>query len=188
MSSSGRQGNQCRHMETTCKWIKFLHSESVAAKLRSNALATPFLRILWEVRNPVYWWVCDSVTLILAYVSFDFFNAIMLSRGDSAQGRFQDVAARGGQKAQGGNIFKCNIRCMQQPPRKKSFGTCKLYSHLTRPRKLYKYGPRTSWAPPFDVLQLGQGKRQDCRRFSPLPLDSCFMSHKPQHIRRFAIQ
>jgi len=92
---------------------------------------------------------------------------------------------------------------MQQPPRKKSLAICKIYAHLTRPRKLYRYERRTGWTPSFDVLQLEQAKRQeiaqfanrskcyllvDCPRLSPLPLASSFMSHKLQHIRRFAIQ
>ena len=53
----------------------------------------------------------------------------------------------------------------------------------TRPRKLYRYECQTSQAPPFVLLQLGQGKRQeiayfanrwnfylfvDCSRVSPL--------------------
>ena len=49
------------------------------------------------------------------------------------------ISQQGGQKSQGGHICKYNIECMQQPPRKKSHVTCKLYSHLPRPRKLYRY-------------------------------------------------
>jgi len=57
-----------------------------------------------------------------------------------------------GQKSQGRHIFKYNIGCMQQPPRKKSLAICKLYSHLTRPRNLYRYERRTGCATSFDVI------------------------------------
>ena len=83
---------------------------------------------------------------------------------------------------------------MQQPPRKKSLVTCKLYSHLPRPRKSCRYLRRTKRAASFAVLQLGQGKRQeivdyanrcniyllvDCSRVSPLarPPLSCRTSY-----------
>ena len=59
----------------------------------------------------------------------------------------------------GGNIFKYNVGCVQQPPRKKSLA---IYNIIhTRLIKLYRYGRRTCGAPEFDVLQLGQGKRQE---------------------------
>jgi len=70
------------------------------------------------------------------------------------------MSQHGDQKSQGGHIFKYNIGCMQQLPRKKSLAICKLYSHLTRPKKLHRYERRAGWAQSFDVLQLGQGKRQ----------------------------
>jgi len=41
---------------------------------------------------------------------------------------------------------------MQQPSRKKSLAICKLYSHSTRPRNLYRYERRTCWATSFDVI------------------------------------
>ena len=82
------------------------------------------------------------------------------------QGRRQDVAAGGGKNHKRGHIFKYNVECMQQPPWKKSLAICKLYSRLTRPRKLYRYERRTGWAPSFDVLQLGQGKRQELAYFA----------------------
>jgi len=47
---------------------------------------------------------------------------------------------------------------MQQPLRKQSLAICKLYSHLIRPRKLYRHERRTGGAPPFVLLQFGQGK------------------------------
>ena len=76
---------------------------------------------------------------------------------------------------------------MQQLPLKSRAKRRKLYSHLPRPRKLYRYERRTAGAPSFALLQLAQGKRQeieyfanrwnfyflvDCSRDSPLPLSS----------------
>ena len=47
----------------------------------------------------------------------------------SWQGRRQDVPAGGTKITRGGHIFKYNVECMQQPPRKNSLAICKLYSH-----------------------------------------------------------
>jgi len=54
---------------------------------------------------------------------------------------------------------------MQQLPRKKLLATFKFYSHLTWTRKWYRYERRTGRAPPFALLQLGQGKRQKIAYF-----------------------
>jgi len=61
------------------------------------------------------------------------------------------MSQQGGTKITRGHIFKYIVGCMQQPPWKKSLAICKLYSRLTRPRKLYRYERRTGWAPSFDV-------------------------------------
>jgi len=76
---------------------------------------------------------------------------------------------------------------MQQLPLKSRAKRRKIYSHLPRPRKLYRYERRTAPAASFALLQLAQGKRQeiayfanswnfyflvDCSRVSPLPLSS----------------
>jgi len=78
-----------------------------------------------------------------------------------AQIRRQDFAAGGPKVTKGGTFLKENVGCTQQPPRKKSLATCEFYSHLTRPRKLYRYEDRIGQALSFDGLQLGQGKRQE---------------------------
>jgi len=51
-----------------------------------------------------------------------------------SQARRQDFAAGGAENHKGSTFLKHNIGCMQQPLRKKSLATCKLYSHLTRPK------------------------------------------------------
>ena len=86
------------------------------------------------------------------------------------------MSQQGGPKiTRGGHIFKYNIRCMQQPPRKKSLATCKLYSHLTRPRKLYRYERRTCWAPSFDVIwQRSSIFCKPLKLLSPCRLSSIF--------------
>jgi len=104
------------------------------------------------------------------------------------------ISQQGGQTSPGeGTFLKYNIGCMQEPPLKQTLVTCKAYSHLTPPRKLYRYERRTGWSPSFALLQLGQAKIQkiayfanrwncsllvDCPRVSPLPLAPSFMSHQ----------
>jgi len=100
-----------------------------------------------------------------------FFNTVHLLPKDL---RFEHVGARvvarmsqqGGLKITRG--AHCYIQCWMYAATatKKSLVACKVHSHLFRPRKLYRYERRTCWAPSFDVLQPGQGKRQEIAYFA----------------------
>jgi len=83
-----------------------------------------------------------------------------------SQARRQDFAAGRPRFTRGDTFLKYNIECMQQPPRKNSLATCKLYSHLPRPRRLYRYECRAGRGPSFALLKLGQGKRQEIAYFA----------------------
>jgi len=56
----------------------------------------------------------------------------MQTSSEYRQGRRQDVAAGGAQTHKVGYIFKYNVGCMSQQPRKKSLATCKLLTLLNR--------------------------------------------------------
>jgi len=67
---------------------------------------------------------------ISSYVTApDQSKVVLQVRAICRQGRRQDIPARGTKNHKGGNIFKYNVECMQQPPRKKSLAICKFYSH-----------------------------------------------------------
>ena len=76
------------------------------------------------------------------------------------------TSQQGVKNHKGGTFFKYNIECMQQPLRKKSLTACKLYSHLSRPRRLYRYERLIGRTPSFAILQLGQGKKQEIAYFA----------------------
>jgi len=69
-------------------------------------------------------------------------------------------------KSQGGNIFKIQYWMYAATATKKVAATCKLYSHLPRPRKSYRHERRTGRAPSFALLQFGQGKREEIIYFA----------------------
>jgi len=57
-----------------------------------------------------------------------------------SQARRQDFAAGGGINHKGGaNFLNTILDVYPTTATKKSLATCKLYSHFTRPRNLYRY-------------------------------------------------
>jgi len=87
------------------------------------------------------------------------------------------MAQQGGKSHNGGgHIFKYNVGCVQQLPRRKSFAICKFYSHLTRPTNLYRYKRRACWAKSFDVLQLREETRNSLFCKALKLLSPCWLS------------
>jgi len=95
---------------------------------------------------------CVPIVFSLMSSKWAKFHPTNRSNVYESQARRQDFAA-GSKNHKGEQIFKCNVGCMQQPPRKKSLVICKRCSHLTRPRQSYRYERRNDRAPLFALLQ-----------------------------------
>jgi len=107
--------------------------------------------------------------------------------------------SRGG-KNHKGDIFKYNVGCMQQPPRKKSLATCKLFNSTQKviqtwtPNRLatvISYFATWAREETINSIICKPLKLLSTRRLSSLFTFAprlFFMSHELQHIRRFAKQ